>query len=256
MMNKSRILVVSPEYQTRHFLRVNLELLGYDIQEMETGQESLLNITHLQPDLIILDRNLPDMDGLDVLQRLHQRVRSPILVLLSHDCSEDKIAVAEAGADDYYVKPFPINEMIARMNVLFQHMYPQAQETIFTTGELEVDLSNRRVSVQGQPVKLTGTEYALLRFMVRHAGKALTHRQILKSLWGERSADKTHYLRVYMARLRQKLERDPNKPRVLLTENGVGYRLLLKGLILFLILYHQFSDYLEPLITISTDVLR
>jgi two-component system KDP operon response regulator KdpE len=180
-----------------------------------------------RPDLIILDIGLPDLDGLQVLQQLRQWTATPVIMLSVRDADQDKIAALDAGADDYLTKPFSVEELMARMRVAQRHRQPEAAPAVYTNGDLRIDLARRLVTYHGQRVKLTPTEYALLRLLVQHAGRVLTHRQLLKEVWGPDEMDNTHYLRVYFAQLRQKLEADPQRPQVILTEPGVGYRLAL-----------------------------
>jgi two-component system KDP operon response regulator KdpE len=172
-----------------------------------------------------LDLGLPDMDGLEVLRSLREWSSVPVVVLSVRDADADKIALLDAGADDYLSKPFSIGELLARLRVALRHAQPVAETAVFRTGSLEVDLTRRLVTVSGRPVKLTATEYALLRLLVQHAGRVLTHRQILRQVWGPQYEEETPYLRVYVAQLRRKLEADPANPALLLTEPGVGYRL-------------------------------
>jgi two-component system KDP operon response regulator KdpE len=222
-----RVLVVDDETQIRRFLKISLEAHGYHVYETASGQEAVEKAAMLRPDLILLDLGLPDQDGLTVLQQLREWTATPVIVLSVRDADRDKIAALDAGADDYLTKPFSAEELMARMRVAQRHAQTEAAPTIFTSGDVEVDLARRLVMRSGQPVKLTPTEYALLRLLVQHAGKVLTHRQILKAVWGPAYVDETHYLRVYFAQLRQKLEVDPKRPQIILTEPGVGYRLRL-----------------------------
>jgi two-component system, OmpR family, KDP operon response regulator KdpE len=178
-----------------------------------------------KPDVVILDLGLPDDDGLRVLERVREWSQVPVLVLSVRSADEDKIALLDRGADDYLTKPFSMGELLARLRVLLRHANPAQEQALFRAGDLEVDLSRRLVRVQGQPVRLTVTEYALLRLLVRHAGRVLTHRQMLREVWGPIYEDETQYLRVYVAQLRRKLEADPASPRLIVTEPGVGYRL-------------------------------
>jgi two-component system KDP operon response regulator KdpE len=218
-------LVVDDERQIRRFLRVSLEANGYQVHEVVCGEDALLRTAQLRPDLTILDLGLPDIDGLTVLARLREWTTTPVIVLSVRDSDRDKVAALDAGADDYLTKPFSVDELLARLRVAQRHSQPEPQEPVFTAGELVVDLARRQVTRGGELVKLTPTEYALLRLLIQHAGRVLTHRQILKEVWGPQYVDETHYLRVYFAQLRQKLEVDPTRPKLILTEPGVGYRL-------------------------------
>ncbi len=225
MTEGPQILIVDDELQIRRFLRVSLEANGYDVHETDSGHDAIVKTAQLRPDLIILDMGLPDMDGLEVLKRLREWTKTPVIILSVRDADRDKIAALDAGADDYLTKPFSTEELLARMRVAQRHAQPQEQEAIFTVGNLQVDFARRLVTRGGEPVKLTPTEYALLRLLIQHAGRVLTHRQILKEVWGPEYVDELHYLRVYFAQLRQKLEDDPTLPKLILTEPGVGYRL-------------------------------
>lgn len=226
MSEAVRVLVVDDEVQIRRFLKISLEAHGYQVYEAATGREALEKAALLRPALIILDLGLPDMDGLVVLSQLREWTQTPVIMLSVRDADRDKIATLDAGADDYLTKPFSIDELMARMRVALRHVYPEPEVMIFTHGDLQVDLARRLVTLHGQPVKLTPTEYALLRLLIQHVGKVLTHRQILREVWGAKYVDETHYLRVYFAQLRQKLEADPALPKLILTEPGVGYRLV------------------------------
>jgi two-component system KDP operon response regulator KdpE len=223
---KPAALVIDDELQIRRLLRVCLEANGYRVSEAATGKEGLAEAAQRPPDVVLLDLGLPDMDGVAVLKRLREWSRVPVVVLSVRDREEDKIAALDNGADDYVTKPFATGELLARLRVAQRHALPVAENSVFCSGDLEVDLAARVVKLGGQEVKLTATEYSLLRLLVQHAGKVLTQRQILKEVWGPNAVEQTHYLRVYMAHLREKLERDPSQPRLFLTESGVGYRLM------------------------------
>ncbi len=223
------VLVVDDEIQIRRFLRVSLTASGYVVYEAATGQAGLDQAALDRPDVVILDLGLPDMDGLDMLRRLREWSSVPVVVLSVRDADADKIALLDAGADDYLTKPFSMGELLARLRVAQRHTQPTPETATFRDGSLEVDVARRLVTVSGKQVKLTATEYALLRLFVQHAGKVLTHRQILREIWGPQYEDKTEYLRVYVAQLRHKLEADPANPTLLITELGVGYRLKVGG---------------------------
>jgi two-component system KDP operon response regulator KdpE len=223
------VLVVDDEIQIRRFLRVSLTASGYVVHEAATGQAGLNEAALVRPDVMILDLGLPDMDGLAVLRRLREWSSVPVIVLSVRDADSDKIALLDAGADDYLIKPFSIGELLARLRVAQRHTQPTPEMTTFRAGRLEVDLTRRLVTVNNQPVKLTATEYALLRLLIQHAGKVLTHRQLLREVWGPNYEEETQYLRVYVAQLRHKLEIDPANPSLLITEPGVGYRLVVDG---------------------------
>jgi two-component system, OmpR family, KDP operon response regulator KdpE len=222
---KPAVLVIDDELQIRRLLRVCLEANGYRVLEAATGQEGITEAAQRAPDVVILDLGLPDLDGVTVLKRLREWSQVPVVVLSVREREEDKIAALDNGADDYVTKPFSTGELLARLRVAQRHSLPST-EAVFSAGGLEVDLTARVVKVKGQEVRLTATEYSLLRLFVRHAGKVLTHHQLLKEVWGPNAVEQTHYLRVYIAHLREKLEADPAQPRLLLTEPGVGYRLV------------------------------
>ena len=223
---KPTALVVDDESQIRRLLRVCLEANGYRVLEAATGQEGINQAAQRKPDIVILDLGLPDMEGVAVLKRLREWSRVPVVVLSVREREEDKIAALDNGADDYVTKPFGTGELLARLRVAQRHATPVSEASVFHAGKLEVDLAARVVKLAGIEVKLTATEYALLRLFVQHAGKVLTHHQILREVWGPNYIEQTHYLRVYMAHLRDKLESTPSQPELLLTEPGVGYRLV------------------------------
>ena len=222
------IVLIEDAPEIRRFLRATLADHGYRLVEAETGREGLQAAETRQPDLVILDLGLPDVDGLEVIRRLREWTAVPILVLSARGQEADKIAALDAGADDYVSKPFGVGEVLARLRVLLRH----AERTVrdmddgsYEAGDLRVDLTHRRVAVNGEDVHLTPIEYRLLTTLVKHAGKVLTHNQLLKDVWGKPYTDQPHYLHVYMGQLRRKIEKDPARPRHLLTEPGVGYRL-------------------------------
>ena len=225
---KSTALVIDDELQMRRLLRVCLEANGYQVLEAATGMEGIAEAAQHPPDVVILDLGLPDMEGVAVLKRLREWSRVPVVVLSVRDREEDKIAALDNGADDYVTKPFSSGELLARLRVAQRHAAPSSETTVFRSGQLEVDLAARVVKLKNKEVKLTATEYSLLRLFVQHAGKVLTHRQILRDVWGPNYVEQTHYLRVYLAHLREKLEANPAQPELLITEPGVGYRLVCK----------------------------
>ncbi|MCX6906020.1 MAG: response regulator [Verrucomicrobia bacterium] len=223
---KPTALVIDDEVQMRRLLRVSLESNGYRVVEAASGQEGITQAAQWRPDVVVLDLGLADMEGVTVLQRLREWSRVPVVVLSVRDREEDKVAALDNGADDYVTKPFSTGELLARLRVAQRHAQPAPDITVFRAGQIEVDLTARLVKVKGKEVRLTATEYSLLRLFIQHAGKVLTHRQILREVWGPNALEQTHYLRVYLAHLREKLEVDPSKPKLLITEPGVGYRLL------------------------------
>jgi two-component system KDP operon response regulator KdpE len=219
------VLVVDDEPQIRRFLRASLTGHDYQVIEATTGQEALNQVVSAKPDLVILDLGLPDVDGLEVLRRVREWSQVPIVVLSVREREQDKIAALDAGADDYLTKPFGVGELLARLRTAMRHTLPAEQEPTFQTGELKVDLARRQVWVANREVKLTPTEYAILKYLVAHAGKVVTHQQLLREVWGPAYVDEPHYVRVYVGQLRHKIEADPAQPRYILTETGVGYRL-------------------------------
>jgi len=210
----------------RRLLRVTLEAHSYRVFDAATGQDGLAQTAQRRPDVVLLDLGLPDLDGLDVLKRIREWSRVPILVLSVRDQEQDKVTALDAGADDFVTKPFHSAELLARLRAALRHGQPQGADAIFHTGQLEVDLSKRQVRKSGVEVKLTPIEYALLRLLVTHAGKVLTHRQLLTEVWGEKGVGQSHSLRVHVAHLREKLEANPSSPELIVTEPAVGYRLL------------------------------
>jgi two-component system KDP operon response regulator KdpE len=220
-----RILVVDDEPAIQRFLRTSLASHGYAVFTASTGQEALQRVADDRPDMVILDLGLPDIDGIEVTRLLREWTRIPILIVSVRGQEADKIAALDAGADDYLTKPFGTGELLARMRVSLRRALVPGGDPIFETGDLIVDLGRRMVTLTGEEVKLTPTEYDLLRVMVTHAGKVLTHRQLLREVWGGGYEHDTHTLRVNVSNLRRKIEPDPSRPRYLVTEPGVGYRL-------------------------------
>lgn len=220
-----RILVVDDERAIRRFLQTALSVHHYVIFEAATGQEALNSVIANRPDLVILDLGLPDIDGLEVTRQLREWTQIPIIILSVREQEAEKVAALDAGADDYLTKPFGMGELMARLRVILRRATQPADQPIFTSGDLVVDLSRRLVTLAGQPIQLTPTEYDLLRLLVTHAGKVLTHQQLLQKVWGPGYIPDPHLLRVNISNLRRKIEPDPTRPRYLLTEPGVGYRL-------------------------------
>jgi two-component system KDP operon response regulator KdpE len=222
----ARILVVDDEPQIRRFLSASLNSHEYTVIEAHTGNEAIRLCTTAQPDLVILDLGLPDIDGREVLSRIREWSRVPIIVLSVRFDEQDKIDALDRGADDYVTKPFGMGELLARMRTALRHRVGTSEESpLFTTGGLAVDLTRRVVTVDAQEVRLSRKEYEVLRTLVKHAGKVVTHQQLLREVWGPAHVNETQYLRVYVGQLRQKIERDPTQPRYIITEAGVGYRL-------------------------------
>lgn len=223
-------IVAEDEKQIRRFLRTSLEGEGFIVHEAETGKQALVEAATRKPDLLILDLGLPDMDGVDVIRDVRSWTALPIVVLSARTQESDKIDALDAGADDYLTKPFGVGELMARVRVVLRRRATVdtdgQQNREFRFGDVRVDLINRQIYRAEQQIHLTAIEYRLLTALIRNAGKVLTHRQLLKEVWGPSHVEDSHYLRTYMAHLRQKLESDPAQPRYLTTETGVGYRLV------------------------------
>jgi len=217
-------LVVDDEPQMRRLLRITLEANGYRVFDASNGADGILQAAQCRPDIILLDLGLPDLDGLEVLKRIREWSRVPVLVLSVREGEQDKVAALDQGADDYVTKPFNTAELLARMRAALRHIQPPDADSVFKNGGLEVDLAARVVRKDGQEIRLTPIEYALLRVFVTHAGKVLTHRHLLTEVWGPKAAGETHYLRVHIAHLRDKIEANSSRPEMILTESGVGYR--------------------------------
>jgi two-component system KDP operon response regulator KdpE len=223
--HKPTVLVVDDEVQIRRLLRVTLEANGYRVLEAATGNDGIVEAAQRRPEVVVLDLGLPDLDGLMVLKRLREWSRVPVIILTVREADDEKVAALDAGADDYVTKPFSTPELLARVRVALRHTQPLPDNAVFRASDLEVDLASRRVTVRSKEVKLTPTEYAFLRLLIRNAGRVVTQRQILTEVWGPKAVEQTHYLRVYAAHLREKLELDPARPELIQTEPGVGYRL-------------------------------
>ena len=217
-------LIVDDEAQIRRLLRVVLEAENYQVHEAENGQQGLIEIAGRRPAVILLDLGLPDMEGLEVLKRLREWSEAPVLVLSVRDDEQNKVAALDSGAEDYVTKPFSTPELLARLRAAQRKTRPEEEVSVFKSGDLIVDLTARVVKRAGREIKLTATEYALLRLFVRHRGRVLTHRYILGEIWGPKSEEHRQYLRVYVTHLRQKIEVDPTRPCLIKTESGIGYR--------------------------------
>ena len=223
------VVVIEDELQIRRFLRVALTGQGYRVFEASTGEDGLIETATRQPDVVILDLGLPDIDGLQVIARIREWSAVPIIVLSAREQEQDKVKALDRGADDYVSKPFGVEELLARMRVALRHrarVDTEPEKSAVTLGDIHVDLALRRVLRDGAEVHLSPIEYRLFSTLVRHAGRVVTQNQLLREVWGPNAEGQSHYLRVYMAHLRRKLERDPTRPKYLLTEPGVGYRLL------------------------------
>jgi two-component system KDP operon response regulator KdpE len=220
------VLVIDDEVQIRRLLRLMLEGGGYRVREADSGRVGLSEAAASQPDGILLDLGLPDMEGTAVVGRLREWTKAPVLVLTVRNGEDDKIAALDAGADDYLTKPFSSRELLARLRALLRRSHSAAEPTAVNFGDVTIDLAARIVRRAGAEIKLTTKEYALLRLLAQHRGRVITHRQILRELWGPHAEESTSYLRVQMTHLRKKLEADPRQPRHLKTESGIGYRLV------------------------------
>jgi two-component system KDP operon response regulator KdpE len=219
-------VVIDDEPQIRKLLHAALISEHYTVFEAENGQLGLMEIAYRKPDVVILDLGLPDIDGKEVLTRLREWSKVPVIVLSVRDSVEEKVAALDNGADDYLTKPFHNPELFARLRALLRHASGAQPVTQIKTGELKVDFASRAVFIKDQEVHLTATEYALLRILTLNLGKVVTHSQLLKEVWGPTSDQNSHYLRIYMRQLRKKIEQDPSMPKLLINEPGIGYRLL------------------------------
>ncbi len=226
MAEPKRILIVDDDLPIRRFLKASLDPVEYELFEAETGRQGIQATAMRNPHVVLLDLGLPDMDGVDVARSLREWTQVPIIVLSARGQEKDKIDALEAGADDYLTKPFGMGELHARIRVALRRLRDDdAAEAVFEAGGLRVDLAVRQVLRNGKEIHLTPNEYKLLAMLVRHAGQVVTHRQLLSEVWGAAYAEEGHYLRVYMGQLRHKLEEEPARPRLLINEPGVGYRL-------------------------------
>jgi two-component system KDP operon response regulator KdpE len=223
---KTTVLVIDDEVQIQKLLRITLESAGFDVVEADTGRIGLEEVARAQPDAIVLDLGLPDMGGLEVLKQLREWSKLPVLVLTALAAERDKVAALDAGADDYLTKPFGSAELTARLRAILRRVPGENEPAVIRFGDIEMDLAARLVRKAGAEVRLTAKEYAMLRLLAIHRGKVVTHGQMLRELWGPKAEENTHYLRVHMTHIRQKLETEPHKPRHLRTESGIGYRLV------------------------------
>ncbi|HQT25822.1 MAG TPA: two-component system response regulator KdpE [Burkholderiales bacterium] len=221
------IILIEDEKQIRRFVRTSLEAEGYQVFEAETGKQGVIETATRKPDLVILDLGLPDMDGIEVIGKIREWSSLPVIILSARSEESEKIDALDAGADDYLTKPFGSGELLARIRVALrrQMLSPQGQGSVFEIDGLSIDLAGHRVILNETEIHLTPIEYRLLSILAKHAGRVLTHRFLLKEVWGPSHVDDAHYLRIYMGQLRHKLEKEPANPRYLLTETGVGYRL-------------------------------
>ncbi len=227
MSDRLTALIIDDEVQIRRLLRIVLETEGYRVLEAETGRQGLSDVALRKPDVVLLDLGLPDMDGLAVLRRLREWSHVPVLILSVRDGPEDKVEALDNGADDYVTKPFDSAELLARLRAIQRRTSSGAEDPYFQTGHLAIDFDSHIVKVKGREVKLTATEYSLLKILAQHAGKVVTHKQILREVWGPNAEGQSQYLRVYMAHLRKKIEIPDAPEKLLKTESGIGYRLIM-----------------------------
>ena len=226
MNDSGLILVVDDEVQIRRFLKISLESAGDRVAETETGEEGIRQAAALNPDAVILDLGLPDMDGLDFVKRIREWSSIPVIVLTVKDSEKDKVLLLDNGADDYLTKPFSINELKARIRVAFRHKFKESELHVLKTGNLLIDFEKRLVTVNDIKIKFTPKEYAVLTLLAKNAGKVLTQNYILRELWGPYFQEESQYLRIYIMQIRRKIEEDPGNPSIIITEPGVGYRFI------------------------------
>ncbi len=224
--NGPRILIIDDETQIRRFLRVALTSHGYTVKDVRTGNEGLDAVAMFSPDLVILDLGLPDIDGLEVVRQLREWSKVPIIILSVKEQEKVKITALDSGADDYVTKPFGMGELLARIRAAMRHIAGVEEQPILQFGDLTIDFVHRRITRDDNEIKLTLTEYEIVRNLAINAGKVITHRSLLRAVWGPSYENEVQYLRVYIGQIRRKLERDPSRPRHIITEPGVGYRLL------------------------------
>ena len=227
MNEKATALVIDDEPQIRKLLRIVLEQEHYRALESDSGRHGLSEVALRRPDVVLLDLGLPDMDGLEVLKRVRQWSQVPVLILSVKDSPEDKVAALDAGADDYVTKPFEATELLARLRAIQRRAPAGAESAHFEAGHLAIDFNSHTVKVEGREIKLTATEYALLKLLALHAGKVVTQKQLLREMWGPNAEEQSQYLRVYMMHLRKKIEISEGPERLLRTESGIGYRLVI-----------------------------
>lgn len=221
----AKILIIDDELEIRKLLKVSLTAHGYDFVEASSAQEGVYRAAVIRPDVVILDMGLPDLDGLEVVRKIREWSKVPIIILSVRGQDQDKIRALDLGADDYLTKPFSTSELMARIRVALRHQANLKDEPIVEIADLYIDFSRRQVKVSQNEVHLTPIEYDLLKILVSHAGKVVTHRHLISAIWGADGQDYSQYLRIYISQLRKKIEKDPNQPRIILTEPGVGYRL-------------------------------
>lgn len=223
---KMKILVLDDEPQIRKLLKVALGAHGYICIEAATGEEAMEKAALFKPDMLVVDLGLPDMDGKEVVRQLREWSQAPVLILTARDQEQEKIEALDLGADDYVTKPFGTGELLARIRVCLRRCEAQPQSCVIQCGELCIDLARRRVTVEGRDVKLTPTEYDIMKVLGQNAGRVITHKQLLMRVWGDQYSEDIHYIRVYIGQIRRKIEKDPAQPRYIITESGIGYRLM------------------------------
>jgi two-component system KDP operon response regulator KdpE len=225
-MGKETILVIDDEVQIRRFLKIGLESQGFAVCEAGSGEEGMTQTVMKKPDIILLDLNLPDANGIDVLKKLREWYTAPVIVLTVRESEQDKVDLLDNGADDYITKPFNMGELLARIRAILRRTKQEHEEPVFNFRGISIDFSKRIVSINGDAVKFTPLEYELLKLFAKNPGKVLTHKQIMREIWGPGMESETNYLRVYIAAIRKKIESDPSRPKILVTEPAVGYRLV------------------------------
>ena len=228
MDSTNRILVIDDESQIRKLLKVSLKSQGFYIEESHDGRDGINKVAIIKPDLVILDLGLPDMDGKEVIREIREWSNVPIVILTARDQEQEKIEALDNGADDYITKPFGIGELLARIRVCLRRKTEDENEHIFNFGGLIIDLVNRRITVDNMEIKLTPTEYEIVKVLAQNAGKVITHKQLLKKVWGNAYDNDNNYIRVYIGQIRRKIEPNPAQPCYIITESGVGYRLICK----------------------------
>lgn len=228
MDSTNRILVIDDESQIRKLLKVSLKSQGFYIEESHDGRDGINKVAIIKPDLVILDLGLPDMDGKEVIREIREWSNVPIVILTARDQEQEKIEALDNGADDYITKPFGIGELLARIRVCLRRKTEDENEHIFNFGGLIIDLVNRRITVDNKEIKLTPTEYEIIKVLAQNAGKVITHKQLLKKVWGNAYDNDNNYIRVYIGQIRRKIEPNPAQPCYIITESGVGYRLICK----------------------------
>jgi two-component system, OmpR family, KDP operon response regulator KdpE len=228
MSDPNSILVIDDEVQIRRLLRISLEDSGFKVHEAENAKRGLQESANCRPSLILLDLGLPDEDGLVLLKKLREFIEAPIIILSVRNSGNDIIAALDSGANDYITNPFNTGELLARIRASLRSYQPEQKSTVYVNGNIHIDFSAHEVRNREQIVKLTSTEFSLLALFIRNAGKVMTHQYILKEIWGKPFSDEIQYLRVYIAQLRKKFEEDPSRPKIFITESGIGYRMLIQ----------------------------